>query len=51
MLVAIKFGTLVRLMATVLVVSFILFVSLTYNSGSTQDPTPPPQEPLPTKQV
>ncbi len=49
MLVAIKFGTLVRLLATVLVVSFILFVSLTYRS-TTDAPEPPP-EPVPTEQL
>ncbi|MFC0110708.1 hypothetical protein [Kibdelosporangium aridum] len=47
---AIKFGTLVRLVATVLVVSFILFVMLS-NNGPTQTPTPPPQEPAPTVQA
>lgn len=50
MWMAIKFGTLVRLVATVLVVSFILFVMLS-NNGSTQTPAPPPQEPAPTVQA
>ncbi|WP_185845574.1 hypothetical protein [Kibdelosporangium aridum] len=50
MLLAMKFGTLVRLVATVLVVSFILFAMVSHN-GSTQPPEPPPQEPAPTKQA
>ncbi|MCE7002873.1 hypothetical protein LWC34_08515 [Kibdelosporangium philippinense] len=49
MLLAIKLGSLVRLVATVLVVSFILFAMLSHN-GATQTPIPPP-DPAPTKQA
>ncbi|CAM4205113.1 hypothetical protein KIPE111705_45005 [Kibdelosporangium persicum] len=48
MMVAIRFGTLVRLLATVLLLSFILFALLTCRSTAGA-PEPPP-EPAPTRQ-
>ncbi|MBE1470072.1 hypothetical protein [Kibdelosporangium phytohabitans] len=48
MLVAIRFGTLVRLLVTVAVLSVVLFLSVTHN-GSTDAPTPP--QPVPTEKA
>nr|WP_157528732.1 hypothetical protein [Kibdelosporangium sp. MJ126-NF4]CEL20207.1 hypothetical protein [Kibdelosporangium sp. MJ126-NF4] len=50
MLIAIRFGTLVRLLGAVAVVSIILFLSLTHN-GSTDTRTPPPAQPAPTEKA